>query len=221
MLSGLEAAESLARRGAVAADVRDIDRCRMSGLLRPGSEPCRTGGRRWRSSSGVGRALLNVPSDSGEGRKGGRDRFYWCGRGDLNSHALAGAATSRLCVCQFRHFRISLLAPPHGCYFFGALCAGDCAGALGAPAGDGAGWPAGVDDWGSAGAPAGAGLVGDFGALTGAGCFALSRTVLPTDEPAVRVARIERDKDVIMKTTADTVVALDKSVAEPRGPKAV
>ena len=30
---------------------------------------------------------------------------FWCGRGDLNSHALAGAATSRLCVCQFRHFR--------------------------------------------------------------------------------------------------------------------
>jgi hypothetical protein len=29
----------------------------------------------------------------------------WCGRGDLNPHALAGAATSRLCVCQFRHFR--------------------------------------------------------------------------------------------------------------------
>jgi hypothetical protein len=33
--------------------------------------------------------------------------FLWCGEGDLNSHALAGAATSRLCVCQFRHFRSS------------------------------------------------------------------------------------------------------------------
>jgi hypothetical protein len=29
----------------------------------------------------------------------------WCGRGDLKPHALTGAATSRLCVCQFRHFR--------------------------------------------------------------------------------------------------------------------
>lgn len=34
---------------------------------------------------------------------------YWCGRGDLNPHAVAGAATSRLCVCQFRHIRVSHL----------------------------------------------------------------------------------------------------------------
>ena len=54
----------------------------------------------------------------------------------------------------------------------------------------------------------------------GAG-FALSRTVLPTDEPAFRVARMDSDKDVTMKTTADTVVALERSVAEPRGPNAV
>jgi hypothetical protein len=27
--------------------------------------------------------------------------------GDLNPHALESAATSRLCVCQFRHFRSS------------------------------------------------------------------------------------------------------------------
>ena len=72
-----------------------------------------------------------------------------------------------------------------------------------------------------AGRPAGAGLWVDFGALTGAGCFALSSTVFPTDEPAFLVASIESDKDVIMNTTAETVVALDNSVAEPRGPKAV
>ena len=34
------------------------------------------------------------------------DVCVWCGRGDLNPHALTGAATSRLCVCQFRHFRV-------------------------------------------------------------------------------------------------------------------
>jgi hypothetical protein len=35
----------------------------------------------------------------------------WCGRVDLNPHALASAATSRLCVCQFRHFRLLSKTP--------------------------------------------------------------------------------------------------------------
>ena len=52
-----------------------------------------------------------------------------------------------------------------------------------------------------------------------AGAFCLSRT-LP-DEAAPRVVKIASDSDVIMKTAAAIVVAFDKTVAEPRGPKAV
>ena len=40
-------------------------------------------------------------------------------------------------------------------------------------------------------------------------------------DPALRVARMESDIEVIIKTTAESVVALDSRVAEPRGPKAV
>jgi hypothetical protein len=47
-------------------------------------------------------SMLFVPPFPAVGRS-----YDWCGRGDLNPHALAGAATSRLCVCQFRHFRSS------------------------------------------------------------------------------------------------------------------
>jgi hypothetical protein len=57
--------------------------------------------------------------------------------------------------------------------------------------------------------------------LAGADCFDLSKTELPTDVPALRVARMDSDNDVIIKTTAETVVAFESSVAEPRGPKAV
>ena len=39
--------------------------------------------------------------------------------------------------------------------------------------------------------------------------------------PALRVARIESESDVSMNRTAEMVVALDSSVAEPRGPNAV
>ena len=46
-----------------------------------------------------------------------------------------------------------------------------------------------------------------------------SRTV--DESPAFRVARIESDSDVSMNSTAENVVALDNSVAEPRGPNAV
>jgi hypothetical protein len=46
-----------------------------------------------------------------------------------------------------------------------------------------------------------------------------SNTVEPS--PAVRVAMIESDIEVIIKIIADTVVAFDSRVAEPRGPNAV
>src|SRR5579862_9486233 len=46
-----------------------------------------------------------------------------------------------------------------------------------------------------------------------------SNTVEPS--PALRVAMIESVRDVSMKMTADTVVAFDRRVAEPRGPNAV
>ena len=66
-------------------------------------------------------------------------------------------------------------------------------------------------------------MVGPFaGALAGADgapLDALSKTVFAPEEP--RVARIESDREVIMNTMADAVVALESSVAEPRGPKAV
>ena len=60
------------------------------------------------------------------------------------------------------------------------------------------------------------------GALAGADCVppdVVSKTVLAPEDP--RVAIIESASDVIMKTTADAVVAFESSVAEPRGPKAV
>ena len=60
------------------------------------------------------------------------------------------------------------------------------------------------------------------GALCLAGVFAFSSTVVaPPLVPIVLVARIESAKDVTIKTTADIVVALESSVAEPRGPNAV
>jgi len=53
--------------------------------------------------------------------------------------------------------------------------------------------------------------------FAGACCF--SKT-LP-DDPAPRVARIASVKDVSMNTAAAIVVALERTVADPRGPKAV
>ena len=75
-------------------------------------------------------------------------------------------------------------------------------------AGCGAAWPG----CGAGGTPALA------GALL-AGCFCLSRT-LPVDE-ALRVARMASVSDVSMKAAAAMVVALDSTVADPRGPNAV
>jgi hypothetical protein len=72
------------------------------------------------------------------------------------------------------------------------------------------------------GAPAGiAGLTGAAPDLAGAVCLPPdeSRTVLLA--PDVRVARIESVSDVTIKMIADSVVARESSVAEPRGPKAV
>ena len=71
-------------------------------------------------------------------------------------------------------------------------------------------------------AGAGAGAVGagaaDFGALAGAPCRCSVGVGLA---PEPRVARIDSVMDVSMKTIADTVVAFESSVADPRGPKAV
>jgi len=60
----------------------------------------------------------------------------------------------------------------------------------------------------------GAGLL-----LAGALAGAVSRTVEAA--PTWWEAIIESESDVSMNTTAETVVALESSVAEPRGPKAV
>ena len=68
--------------------------------------------------------------------------------------------------------------------------------------------------------PAGAGALepGCAGAVfTGAFCRS---STLP-EEAAFRVARIASDSDVIMKSAAAIVVAFDRTVADPRGPKAV
>jgi hypothetical protein len=53
----------------------------------------------------------------------------------------------------------------------------------------------------------------------GAGAGAVSSTDEP--KPALRVAMMDSDSDVTMKSTADKVVAFDSKVADPRGPKAV
>ncbi len=59
------------------------------------------------------------------------------------------------------------------------------------------------------------------GAAAGAVVFAgfLSRIVW--GEPVSRIDTIDSDIDVIMNRIAETVVALESSVAEPRGPNAV
>ena len=78
--------------------------------------------------------------------------------------------------------------------------------------------------------PCGAGTAGDAGIGTGAGAVfagtgallftgADSKTVVPN--PAFRVARMESESEVTMNKIAEIVVALESSVAEPRGPKAV
>src|SRR5580704_14314826 len=60
---------------------------------------------------------------------------------------------------------------------------------------------------------------GCAGAVLDAGCFCRSNT-LP-DAVAFLVARIARLSEVTMNTAAAIVVALDRTVADPRGPKAV
>jgi hypothetical protein len=71
----------------------------------------------------------------------------------------------------------------------------------------GADWLGGVTGTGS-----------DFGA-DGAVAGAVSSTLEP--KPDILVAMIESVIDVSMKTIADTVVALESRVADPRGPNAV
>jgi hypothetical protein len=67
----------------------------------------------------------------------------------------------------------------------------------------------------------GVGKVVFEGALfVGAGFFVCSsNTVEP--RPALRVAMIESESEVIMNRIAEIVVALESKVAEPRGPNAV
>src|SRR5579863_5838304 len=68
----------------------------------------------------------------------------------------------------------------------------------------------------------GAGPFAGAFAPAGSDCFAgalRSRIVAPT--PALCVARIESAIDVHMNKIAESVVAFESSVAEPRGPKAV
>ena len=69
--------------------------------------------------------------------------------------------------------------------------------------------------------PSGVIVMGGAGALFAGVFFGCtpSSTVVPS--PALRVARIERDSDVIMNRIAEIVVALESKVADPRGPKAV
>ena len=43
----------------------------------------------------------------------------------------------------------------------------------------------------------------------------------PTDVPELRVATMESEIDVSMKSIAEIVVAFESSVADPRGPNAV
>ena len=64
---------------------------------------------------------------------------------------------------------------------------------------------------------AGTGIGADF---AGALVFgALSSTDVPS--PAFFVARIDSEREVTINRIADTVVAFDSSVADPRGPNAV
>jgi len=65
-----------------------------------------------------------------------------------------------------------------------------------------------------------AGAPSFFAALL-AGCAAFSRILEPAPALASRVCTIESVKDVIMNSTAEPVVSLESSVAEPRGPNAV
>ena len=77
------------------------------------------------------------------------------------------------------------------------------------------GCPAGAPGCWAGTAGGAAGAAGFFWVV----CLVLSRTVLPT--PELRVASTDSVREVIMKTTAEMVVALESRVADPRGPKAV
>ena len=77
----------------------------------------------------------------------------------------------------------------------------------------GAGTGAGIAVVGTAAAGA-----ADLGALAGAPC----RSSVGVDEaPTFLVATIDNEIEVSMKRIADSVVAFDSNVADPRGPKAV
>ena len=122
--------------------------------------------------------------------------------------------------------RLPIPPPPRsGCYFLAGVggagtvvvvvdgavvvdCwapAGICNGTVTLPAG-GCCWPGMLTGTGC-----------DLGALVFAGVA--SNTELPN--PALLVAKIDNDSDVIMNNTAEIVVSLERRVADPRGPKAV
>jgi hypothetical protein len=108
--------------------------------------------------------------------------------------------------------RLPIPPPPHclTTYFFGA--------------GAGAGWGGnctGIVLFGPALVGAAAGALFPGPACAGAVFTAFCRSSTLPDVAAFRVAKIASDSDVIMKTTAEIVVAFDSTVADPRGPNAV
>ena len=112
----------------------------------------------------------------------------------MNPYAFEGASPSSWCVCQFRHPRKGGTTTRFYYFLTGAGVAG--AGADGVLAGAFAG-----ADW-------------VVGAL-----FSSTEPVPPT--LPLRVARTERLIEVIMNRIAAMVVARERAVAAPRGPKAV
>jgi hypothetical protein len=79
----------------------------------------------------------------------------------------------------------------------------------------------GVIAVGAPGTTPGGSVVVFAGCLVEVGAGCLSKIVLPPVVPARRVAKIERDNDVTINSTAEAVVAFERSVADPRGPNAV
>lgn len=78
----------------------------------------------------------------------------------------------------------------------------------------------GVIDTGAPGTIPGGSVV-VLGCFVEVGAECVSKMLFPTPVPDRRVARIESESEVTMNRTAETVVALDSRVADPRGPNAV
>jgi hypothetical protein len=109
-----------------------------------------------------------------------------------------------------------------GRYFlFGVLFAGACWVGAGCVGAGGTGMVTVFPEFDGAEGVTGIGKVVFDGALfAGVGFFVCSsKTVEP--KPALRVAMIESESEVIMNRIAEIVVAFESNVAEPRGPNAV